>query len=797
MPLDYKPLPSSMPHQLRTAESVLFPTPDRGTGLQLVHARFPGGEYVATGWYRTDDIGTNGTGRTEKNCQRILSVFFDTDIVGLFKAKYLAAGKPSLGDKVSAWKQAMYRYNGERLEAAKQKHGALVYDALHDTIGAPTAVVDSGWGWHYFYAVAGDAADPANLSRLADLHDRVRPVIHDRVAAAWGCDFPDPVLDATRDAGTRVVRRWWSQNTKAPQHRGCVPVYATPRRWTLEDVEHITASLPVLSRQRAPRAPRQPRLASDTGRPPAAAPALPIPPKGEPLDFDQHQHAGRTWMEVVEGLEVGGTCRVTCPFGGSTMGSGFLSRKTQRRALFRSNALGRTYWSKRLILGKGRAALDEKRDADGNPKGVRDTISNVYRLLREDDQLDLWTCSFRQLPMLGNELLDPKAMQTRVRMLAEDAYGWNIKVARADVECAILDVCEETRRNGVAELLESLKWDGEKRLYKWLAKSLGVPHNQLMSAYGRRWFISLVARVMSPGCKVDSMLVVLGRQGIGKSSLFKQIAGALGDDLFVDTTVDWRRKDSRDALRGTLIFEDAELESFRRVGVDLMKNVLSSEVDTYRAAYGRTRERFPRTALIVGTANPVDILKDQTGNRRFWLVNAYQSARTMYDHRWVSECLEQLYAEALTLYREHVACPSESTQWWLTAEEQAISDADNQQALQEDLIAQAAERVYEQNNGAIGSWFTAMDFVVEYAATHGLTSPSNRQLQGMVQKASHSLRAAGFERQKVTNPASGQRANWYLKVTSLISRDDPDNGLSAISTADPTPVHHISAVAEI
>lgn len=770
MSIDYSPIPTTAPGSLLAAESLLFPATCSTPGLQLVRARFPGGEYTSTGMFRSADIGSNGTGRTEANCQRLLSVFFDTDIVGLFKAKYLAAGKPSLGKRVAAWKSAMYRYNGARLEAAKQKHGALVYHALVGLLGEPTAVVDSGWGFHYFYAL-GSEVKPSSLPAVIELHNRVRPLVHERVSEAWGCAFPDAVLDATQDAGTRMVRTWGTMNTKAPNNpRPCVPLAATCRTIGGQELVNLINQLPKPQLEMKAK-PRKKMPAAE------AVAGMTAPRKGKPLDFTAHTHNGQTWLDIAAGLEVGGTYKLTCPFAGTSDGSGFISRKTATRALFRSNAMGRTFWAKQLILGDGRADLDVS-----DKGGVRQTISNVYRLLREDESIDLWTCSFRQLPLLGLELLDPKLMQTRVRRLAEDRYGWSITVARADVENAIFDVCAETERNGISEQLDALKWDGKKRLFYWLAKTLGLSrqHAPLLSAYGRRWLISLVARCYQPGCKVDTMLVILGRQGFGKSSMFKDIAGFFGEDLFVDTAVDWRHKDSRDVLRGTLIYEDAELESFHRAGVDLMKNLLSSEIDTYRAAYGRTRQRFPRTALMVGTANPIDILKDQTGNRRFWLVNAYQSERTCYDKRWLFENIEQMVAEAVVLYKQHDASPSEATQWWLTAAEQSLSDSDNQQALQEDLLAAAAERVFALNNGAVGSWFTAHDFVREFVNAHSISSPSSRQLHGMVQKASHSLRAIGFERHKVTNPANGKRANWYMKVVSVIPDGQPNNGLHAV-----------------
>ncbi len=774
---------------LQAAEALIFPEPPEGQ--VLVRQRFPGGTYISTGAFDAAAIGPGGKGRSAENLRRINTLFFDADVVALFKAKYLKA-KPDPRWRAGQWKTAMFNYRAGLLDAAKDKHLRIVGAAIEDAMGPPTATVDSGWGWHWFYALADDASDPAYLPRLVELHNLVRAYVQPVVEEAWGCRFHDPVLDATQDAGTRIVRAWGSLNTKcAKRHRRCRPVSGSSRLVSRADIESLLTVLRSMApvAQAAPPAPRQAapatRPAIRVAQPAQDAGGVEAPPPGEPLDFSAYTHQGRTWHDLALELPVDGTIKVCCPFAGTSVGSGFISRKTKSKVLFRSNALSRTWWADGPISGTGAATLDSYSTKDGEQR-VRQTIRNVYRLLREDEEIDLWTCTFRQLPMIGEDMVDPKVMQTRVRMVMEEKYDWFCKVSRADVETAILDVCAENERNSIADRLSALVWDGQTRLDGWLSRVLGVENIPLVQTYSRRWLIALVARIMEPGCKVDNMLLVMGRQGFGKSTLFKQIANFFGEDLHVDTAVDWRHKDSRDVLRGTLIYEDAELESFHRAGVDLMKNMLSAQTDTYRPSYGRTRERFPRTAVMVGTANPTDILKDPTGNRRFWLVNAYTSERRMYDRAWLGDNIEQLVAEAYACWTKHQSSPSERTQWWLTTAERGLQSVDNEQAMKEDLLQDAAERVFAECNGLLGSWFTAREFAEHYAYSMGIATPSARQLNILVQQASRALRTAGFDRQKVTNPVGGTRANWYIKHVENSDRADihPVKGLRALLNTD-------------
>lgn len=198
----------------------------------------------------------------------------------------------------------------------------------------------------------------------------------------------------------------------------------------------------------------------------------------------------------------------------------------------------------------------------------------------------------------------------------------------------------------VRDYLQSLKWDRRPRLDTWLRTYMGATEQpvEYLSAVGSRFLISAVARIMEPGCQVDSALVLEGPQGIFKSSALRTLAS---DAYFSDSLpADLSHKDARDHLRGKWIIELPELAQFRRAEIETIKGFLSRRHEQYRPSYGRHEIKFPRQCVFVGTTNADEYLIDQTGNRRFWVVACKQ-----IDLAALKRDRDQLFAEAMHRYR--------------------------------------------------------------------------------------------------------------------------------------------------
>lgn len=175
------------------------------------------------------------------------------------------------------------------------------------------------------------------------------------------------------------------------------------------------------------------------------------------------------------------------------------------------------------------------------------------------------------------------------------------------------------RRNVVQEFIEREQWDGTPRVDNLFVKYLGAEDNDYSRMITRKSLVACVARAYKPGIKYDQITVLVGSQGIGKSSILRKLAG--GGDLFMDSfTMDARSNKMQESVRGAWIIEIPELEGFYKQDMNVIKSFVSKQSDTYRPAYGREQIKVPRTCVFFATTNEGDFLRDSSGNRRFWIL---------------------------------------------------------------------------------------------------------------------------------------------------------------------------------
>jgi len=235
-------------------------------------------------------------------------------------------------------------------------------------------------------------------------------------------------------------------------------------------------------------------------------------------------------------------------------------------------------------------------------------------------------------------------------------YG--IQLAVKDINAAIKMVARERPYHPIREYLESLEWDGVPRIDSVVDDILSAKRTTLNMAMVKRFMIGAVARVMKPGCKLDTVFITIGDQGCGKSTFFKVLAS---DPWFVDSGVDLHEKDSFMVLRTCWFYEWGELDVMRRArDAAAVKAFLSSTRDTYRPPHGRNVIDVPRASIVVGSTNENEFLVDVTGNRRFWPLQVGRlNLEVLIEQR------DQLWAEAVHLFHG-------GEQWHLTASEEAL-----------------------------------------------------------------------------------------------------------------------------
>ena len=206
---------------------------------------------------------------------------------------------------------------------------------------------------------------------------------------------------------------------------------------------------------------------------------------------------------------------------------------------------------------------------------------------------------------------------------------------------------EKHKFNDVKNYLASLKWDGRPRLDTLFIDYLGAADRPYVRAVTRKAFTAAVARAMEPGCKYDTMLILAGPQGIGKSTLLDRMSRG----WFNDGIRTFEGKDASELLQGVWLVEIGELDAFRKTDVSRIKQFLSLRSDRFRAAYGRHVKDIPRCCVFFGTTNTYEFLRDRTGNRRFWPVDVGVQPKKKDIWAELNEEIDQLWAEAVMRWR--------------------------------------------------------------------------------------------------------------------------------------------------
>lgn len=285
---------------------------------------------------------------------------------------------------------------------------------------------------------------------------------------------------------------------------------------------------------------------------------------------------------------------------------------------------------------------------------VKDTLNNIANIIRYDPNLKAIVYNeFKSTIDVIGELpwkqVKPgwsDADLANAKLYFERVYGIWSPTKFKDALLAV--VSAERLYHPIKEYFATLQWDGVERLDTLLVDYMGADDSPYVRAVTRKALTAAVARIYEPGIKFDSMLVISGPQGMGKSTFF----ALLGKEWFSDSLsiADMRDKTASEKLQGYWILEIAEMNGIKKVDVETVKSFISRTDDKFRQAYGTVVESHPRTNIIVGSSNSDSgFLRDITGNRRFWPVNVTGEGK---HHPWELESVDQVWAEAIVRYHE-------------------------------------------------------------------------------------------------------------------------------------------------
>lgn len=232
------------------------------------------------------------------------------------------------------------------------------------------------------------------------------------------------------------------------------------------------------------------------------------------------------------------------------------------------------------------------------------------------------------------------------RWYMEKIYGITGKEKLLDA----LSMCGRRHAfDDVKNYLALLVWDGVPRLDTLFIDYLGAADNVYTRAATRKAFTAAVARTFEPGTKFDNMVILTGAQGIGKSTILRKMGRG---KWFTDGIKTFEGKEVCELIQGMWIVEISELEALNKSEVGRVKQILSQEIDRYRAAYGRNVQDCPRRCVFFGTSNNGEYLRDMTGNRRFWPVDTGITKPEKSVFADLDIEIDQIWAEALHRYLE-------------------------------------------------------------------------------------------------------------------------------------------------
>lgn len=367
--------------------------------------------------------------------------------------------------------------------------------------------------------------------------------------------------------------------------------------------------------------------------------------------------------------------------------------------------------------------------------GIKNTLRNLTIILENDPLLK---------SLMFNQLLDgmeikgdvPWKHPSKFWRDADDAqlvsyvdahYG---AFSQRYYDVAVTKVTDDRSYHPIREFIAALpEWDGVPRTDTLLIDYLAAEDNEYVRAVTRKTLCAAVRRVLEPGCKFDSMLVLNGPQGVGKSTLIARLAGEwFSDSLNLSDTKD---KTAAEKLQGYWILEIGELAGLKKAEVETLRSFLSRQNDIYRAAFGKRATPHMRQCIFFGTTNAESgYLRDTTGNRRFWPVKT-PGGGTRHSWQLTSEDVRQIWAEVLVYVKRGEKLYLDSnTELLAKAEQREAMESDEREGLVKDYLDTLlpaewdAMDIFERRNFLNGSEFGGL----EHKGTAKRTAVSNMEI---------------------------------------------------------------------
>lgn len=308
------------------------------------------------------------------------------------------------------------------------------------------------------------------------------------------------------------------------------------------------------------------------------------------------------------------------------------------------------------------------------------------------------------------------------------------KIEISATACANAAIVAARRRayDPIEEYLTSTEWDKKPRLESLFPFYAGAEDNDYTREVGRIFTIGAVARALDPGCQFDTIVVLQGKQGKGKTQFVK----TLGGPWYLDAHIDPRKlHDTVQQLKGRWICEISEMTPAKYDDQEALKAFVSRQEDVVRFAYGRHMNESERGAVFIGTTNQTQYHRDPTGNRRYLSI-----ATGDFNLAALAEDRDQIFAEAYTRWKNKENC-------YITDSEILAAAAAEQESRQES--EPWAEEIQTWLEDPI---FSPPEFITSSVIATYLCIPLNRQTQITSKRIANVMRKLGYEHKQVRDP---------------------------------------------
>lgn len=234
----------------------------------------------------------------------------------------------------------------------------------------------------------------------------------------------------------------------------------------------------------------------------------------------------------------------------------------------------------------------------------------------------------------------------KIREQLETEYGF-MPISQQMMREVVMLVAEENQFDSLIDACEALEgtWDGVPRVSEFLSNYMGADDREYVRAVSLNLWTSMAGRALVPGIKADIVTILIGEQGIKKSTGIE--AMCLLPDTYGELSMAASDDNKARMTKGKSIVEIGELRGFHSGKIDHLKAYITKTFDEWVPKYQENPIRYQRRCIFIGTTNHENFLVDSTGNRRFAPV-VVRDVKV----KDIKRDRKQLWAEAIDIFKK-------------------------------------------------------------------------------------------------------------------------------------------------